>query len=67
MAGLKGPERKEFVQVYPPVELAPGKAGEAMDATGGSNDLPGVSSDGAPKDCSKGLGSKENWLFSALK
>lgn len=38
-----------------------------MDATGGSNDFPGVSADGLPKDCSNGLGSRENGLWSELK
>lgn len=57
MAGLNGPERSEPCQLYPPVELVPGMAGEVRDATGGKSVLPGVSVDGAPNDCSKGLNS----------
>jgi len=43
MAGLKGPERSELDQLYPLLELVVGNAGEVRAATGGSNDLPGVS------------------------
>jgi hypothetical protein len=68
MAGLRGPERRELGQLYPPAELVPGKAGEVSEATGGSSDLPGVSADEFPlKDCSKGLGSRENGLCIELK
>lgn len=66
MAGLNGPDRSEFDQLYPPADAAPPKsgAGDVRDATGGSNDLlPGVSVDGFPKDCSKGFGSREKWLL----
>lgn len=71
MAGLRGPERNELDQLYPPVELVVCKAGEVREATGGSNDLPGVSLEepAAPalfppplNDCSNGLGSREKGL-----
>ncbi len=35
-------------------------AGDVSAATDGSRTFPGVSVDGAPKDCSNGLGSSEN-------
>lgn len=59
MAGLRGPERNELAQLNPLVELVPGIAGEARAATEGRSDLPGVSAEGWPKDCSNGLGSRK--------
>ena len=59
MAGLNGPDRKEFCQLKLPADCAPGKAGDVKDATGGSNDFPGVSADGRPNCWSKGLCSSE--------
>jgi hypothetical protein len=35
-------------------------AGDVKEATDGNKIFPGVSVDGAPKDCSNGLGSSEN-------
>jgi hypothetical protein len=62
MAGLRGPERNELDQLYaPPAELAPGKAGDVIDATGGRIDFPGVSPE-PPNDCSNGFGSNEKGL-----
>jgi hypothetical protein len=65
IAGLSGPERREFGQLKPPLDVPPGRrdAGDVRAATGGNSDFPGVSTDGLPKDCSKGLGSKEKWLL----
>ena len=65
IAGLNGPDLSEFVQLYPLAELAPPNngAGEVSAATGGSNDFPGVSDEGLPKDCSNGFGSREKWLL----
>lgn len=66
IAGLNGPDLKEFVQPYPPADGAPltSGAGEVSAATGGSKDLLlGVSVAGLPNDCSKGLGSSEKWLL----
>lgn len=57
MAGLKGPDRSELPQPNPGVEPLPGMAGDASAATDGSKDFPGVSLEGTPKDCSKGLNS----------
>lgn len=64
MAGLKGPERSELGQLKPAEAAPPGRseAGDARAATGGSNDLPGVSAALLPKDCSNGLGSSARWL-----
>lgn len=65
MAGLKGPERSELGQLKA-AEAGPAPcksdAGEARAATGGSKDLPGVSTALWAKDCSKGLGSSARWL-----
>jgi hypothetical protein len=59
MAGLSGPARSDDDQLG----VSPGKGvGEVMLATGGSIVRPGVSTEGFPKDCSKTLGSSENWL-----
>lgn len=64
MAGLRGPERNEFCQSG--VAAGPPRgAGEVNDCTDGRTpvNLFGVSEDGCPKDCSKGLGSREKWAL----
>jgi hypothetical protein len=59
MAGLRGPERSELFQFGVP----PGSKddGDVRLATEGRRFFPGVSAEGFPKDCSKGLGSRLNW------
>jgi len=68
MAGLSGPVRREPPPQLNGVTPVPGRRedGEVRAATDGSFVPPGVSG-GAPKDCSKGLGSRLNepvrWLL----
>ena len=58
LPGDNGPDLKLLCQVYPGVEDCPGIAGDVRAATGGkARPLPGVSDEGAPNDCSKGLSS----------
>lgn len=61
IAGLNGPDRNEFDQLYaPPVLGLPDRsAGEVRAATDGS--FPDVSAAGLRNDSSKRLGSKEYW------
>lgn len=63
IAGLSGPDRNELTQ--PGVPPTPKGAGDVRLATDGSPvNLPGVSAVvGAPKDCSKGLGSSWKWAL----
>lgn len=60
MAGLRGPVRREPPPQLKGVTPLPGSSddGDVRAATEGSLVPPGVSGAGAPKDCSKGLGSR---------
>lgn len=60
MAGLRGPVRREPPPQLKGVTPLPGSNddGDVRAATEGSLVPPGVSGAGAPKDCSKGLGSR---------
>jgi hypothetical protein len=58
MAGLRGPVRNDDQP-----GVIPGKGdGDVIFATGGRMVLPGVSTDGFVKDCSKTFGSSEKGL-----
>lgn len=64
IAGLSGPDLKELPSCQPGVPSGPMGAGEVRLATEGRpGNLPGVSVEGLPKDCSKGLGSNEKCVL----